>query len=392
LNKVRTSRRRVWFIVHGWLGANIALMTALLFLSGTLATVSHEIDWLFDKSVRAQGLARSISWEELRALVAAAAPGERISSIMLGPERVITPEWDLPFAAKVAVVDHAGHERILLVDLDAGKITGTRSYIDFPFLVRQLHYNLFIHPWGFYFNVLLAVWVISAIVTGLVSYRRFWRGFFRRPRWHAARRVLWGDLHRLIALWSLLFLILISVTGFWYLIPELALRFGGNAPTQAPVVQRQMMSLDELAANAEATIPGFEIRLILLPDLSGGPIEFWGQANEPLMHQRGNRVRLSSATGSVLAVHRSSREGALHRWNDTVDALHFGSFGGLIGRAVWCLFGVATSLLILSGTLIRAYRFAGEPGWHFGWLGRWRWVNFGLLFLPAAGLIILILQ
>lgn len=393
MSKALASRRRTWFIIHGWFGANLALMTALLFLSGTLATVSHEIDWLFDKSVRAQGLARNISWEQLRTLVSQAAPGERISSIMLGPERVITPEWDLPFAAKVAVVDHTGDERILLVDLDAGKVTGARSYIDFPFLVRQLHYNLFAHPWGFYLNVTLAAWVIGAIVTGLVSYRRFWRGFFRRPRWHAAPRVLWGDLHRLLALWSLLFLILISMTGFWYLVPDLIMRFtSGGAKNIERITPHHMQSLDELAARAEAAIPGFDVRLILLPETPGGPIEFWGQADQPLLHQRGNRVQLNSATGEILSVYRASGKGALYRWNDTVDALHFGSFGGLIGRIVWCFFGIATSLLILSGTFIRAYRLSGEIGWHFGWMESWRWVNFGLLFVPAAGLIILLVQ
>lgn len=388
----KTSRRRAWFVIHGWLGANLALLTGLLFLSGTVATVSHEIDWLLDDRVRAVSRARHLGWEELRELVAEAAPGEEISSIFLGPERVIMPGWDLPFAARVAVRNAAGEERILFVDLSAGKVNGARSWIDFPFLMRQLHYNLFIHPAGFYLNIMLGAWVLGAIVTGLISYRRFWRGFLRAPRWQAHARVICGDLHRLIALWSLLFLLVVSVTGVWYLVPDLVMRFGGVGTASVPAPERPMLSLDDLARKAEASIPGFDIRLILLPATPGGPIEFWGQADNLLMHQRGNRVILDSTTGEILMRHRSSEKNALIRWNDTTDALHFGSFGGFPGRILWCVFGIATSLLILSGTMIRAYRLSGEMSWHLPALGHWRWLNLALLFLPCYGLLLLTLS
>jgi len=388
----RTSRRRVWFILHGWLGANLALMTALLFLSGTLASVSHEIDWLLDRRVRAESRDRTIDWDQLRAIVASAAPGTSIVSIFRAPERVIEPDWDLPFAARVAVRDPAGNERIVFVDLSIGRVTGVRHWIDFPFLMRQLHYNLFTHPFGFYFNIALGVAVLGAMVTGLVSYRRFWRGFWRKPRWQAPPRVMWGDLHRLVALWSLPFLLIVAVTGVWYLVPDLVTRFGGAEAARPSAGVRPMLPLDLLAARAEATIPGFDIRFVQMPTLSGGPIAFWGQAGNLLMHQRGNRVVLDSATGEVLALHRSSEKGALTRWNDTTDALHFGSFGGLAGRILWCLFGLAASGLILSGTFIRAYRLSRQLTWSLPSLGSWRWVNLGLLFLPGFGLIALLLS
>ena len=70
----------------------------------------------------------------------------------------------------------------------------------------------------------LALLLAASLVSGIVTYKKWWRGFFRAPRGGDGRRMT-GDLHRLMGLWSLWFVALITLTGLWYLVETL----GGNA-------------------------------------------------------------------------------------------------------------------------------------------------------------------
>src|SRR3546814_4595187 len=56
----------------------------------------------------------------------------------------------------------------------------------------------------------------ASLVTSLIFYKRFWRGFFKLQT-HRGAKVFWSDLHKLTGLWGLWFVTLIAVTGIWYL-------------------------------------------------------------------------------------------------------------------------------------------------------------------------------
>ena len=45
-------RARIWFLVHSWLGFKLSPVLGVICLSGSLASVSHEIDWLLTPTLR----------------------------------------------------------------------------------------------------------------------------------------------------------------------------------------------------------------------------------------------------------------------------------------------------------------------------------------------------
>ena len=53
---------KVLFAVHGWLGLSLGLPLFVICLSGTLAVVSHEIDWLLTPAVRAPAHRGAVNW------------------------------------------------------------------------------------------------------------------------------------------------------------------------------------------------------------------------------------------------------------------------------------------------------------------------------------------
>ncbi len=40
--------KRVWLDLHRWVGLKLSILLSFVLITGTLATVSHEIDWLLD--------------------------------------------------------------------------------------------------------------------------------------------------------------------------------------------------------------------------------------------------------------------------------------------------------------------------------------------------------
>ena len=108
----------------------------------------------------------------------------------------------------------------------------TRRSGGLKMIVRQLHDSLLTgHRLGEILITAMSLMLLISIITGLVTYRRFWRGFFRMPPRHQGARGWWAGLHRLTALWSLPFLIVVCLTGFYYLISILGVPIGSLSRT-----------------------------------------------------------------------------------------------------------------------------------------------------------------
>lgn len=55
--------RRFWFLLHGWLSLPVWGLLLLVCITGTIATISHEITWLANPAARAlnpDGLAEKV--------------------------------------------------------------------------------------------------------------------------------------------------------------------------------------------------------------------------------------------------------------------------------------------------------------------------------------------
>lgn len=74
--------RSRWWRVHAWLGLKLSLLAMVVFLSGTLAVVANELDWLADPALRAAPAAgQAASWGTLADNALKAVPGGRIDLI-----------------------------------------------------------------------------------------------------------------------------------------------------------------------------------------------------------------------------------------------------------------------------------------------------------------------
>lgn len=345
--------RRTWFVWHSWIGLTAGLLLFVICWSGTVAVFSRDLDRMAGAHPSAPA-APEIAWQQVYEKAKTGFPGWTIIQVNGPPAPGAAVEsW---------AEDGDGVLRRIYSDPASGEVIGATSYFNIQRFFRSLHMSLFIGelpvfgiPLGYLIVGLFSFPLLASGITSLIFYHRFWRGFLRLHGNRGAR-VFWSDLHKLTGLWSLWFVLVIGLTGVWYLVewktPE------GPAAPQAPaaVANAQPMPVNRLVEIAERAYPGLRVKVLATYELQSGLLEVQGQDGSVLVRDRAAKAWVNAYTGEVLGVQRASELSAYQRWIETADPLHFGDFGGLISKSIWFVFGLALSGLCLTGAYLQARR------------------------------------
>jgi uncharacterized iron-regulated membrane protein len=383
---------RLWWRVHQWAGLKFSLFLSFILLTGTLAVLSSEMDWLMRPAMRVNPttVSGTVDWAAIARNAAAAQPNYRIS-YMDAPEASA-------FAATLTVEKPDGSLGFLYAHPTSGAIQGEGHWVGAKRVLRNMHRHLNLPvKYGVPIVCALAFLLAVSLATSLVIYKKWWRGFLRPIRMRDARTA-WGDFHRLAGVWSLWFALLMIVTGLWYFAEETALRAPDLPSAQAPALAAAGADLparlERALTAARAADPALRIEAIRLPDSENGAFVFQGQKTAWLVRARANAVWVGGADARVLLVTDGRDLGVHQRISEMADPLHFGTFGGYWTKLPWFLFGLLLTALSVSGValyslrLLRAERVpaAATPlfarAWHgMGW---WRWPSIGLVILGLA--------
>ncbi|WP_230976160.1 PepSY-associated TM helix domain-containing protein [Pseudothauera nasutitermitis] len=366
----KAGRARLWFLVHSWAALPLWIFMFFVCLTGTIATVSQEIVWLADPAVRARAPsadARLLGYDEVLAAVNRASPESVVQSI----SRPVKSQ----FALSVRVGNPDGTSQSIYVNPYTGEIQGTDPSFNFRGFVRALHgwllmpftngFNL-----GWYAVSLLGLPMLVSLITGLVVYKKFWRGFLRpRLRFGHGARVFWGDFHRLAGIWSIPFILIIAITGLWFTVQAVLgdLSISISSEGAPPIVAREdapytpdglpprIVSLDEAAAHASEYLPGLQPMFVSLPGNAYDHIVVAGRGAYPLLFER---LHVNPYNGKVEYVRRVADRSALELFTESMRPLHTGDFAGLWLKLVYFFFGLLLTMMVLSGLLIWTKRTA----------------------------------
>ncbi|MGE3475277.1 MAG: PepSY-associated TM helix domain-containing protein [Rhodospirillaceae bacterium] len=381
--------RSLWWVVHSWVGLKLSLFMAWVLLTGTFAVFAVEFDWLARPAMRVTpSQAPHASWGTIADAAVKAVPDASVTFIYAPPHA-----W---FAAE-AIAETGPNSRVrVYLNPYEGTVQGVAPWMSFLRFFREMHRHLLLPiRYGVPIVSSMALLLVLSVVTGLVSYKKFWRGFFRRPRAGSARKVA-GDLHRLGGLWSLWFVILIALTGLWYLVESL----GGGAPIpRAPKIEANLTAplsaarIDELVRTGQEAYPNLRITELRLPSFTGGPLGVFGQADAWVVRDRVNGVWLDPVSGKVLEVWKGETLTAHQRISEAADPLHFGTWGGMTTKIVWFVFGAVMTALAVTGVMIYslrlkvAYATEEDAKPQGGFMRAWR--GMGVWAYPGAGLVLM---
>ncbi|MDO3380784.1 PepSY-associated TM helix domain-containing protein [Gilvimarinus algae] len=378
--------RQWWFRLHSWAGLKFSLLMFFVSLTGTLAVFAYEIDWLLTPELRVtpQPAASARPAGELLAAAHRANPEWTITSLNL----------ELPsfMAAEAIARDPAGELQRIYLNPYTAEVIGVAPWFNAHRFLRQTHRHLMLPlKWGLSIVGLLSIPLLLSLASAFPIYKKWWRGFRKTPKGGDTPRRWWGDLHRLLGVWSLPFIALIAITGLWYLIE----RWGGAAapasrllPEYASTSQpRGAPTLTRAIDQALAQNPEFALKHILLSE--GKPLLLQGQATALLVRNRANTIAVDAHSQRIVGQVKGEQLTAHQRIAEAADPLHFGTFAGYTSKIVWFIWGMAMTLLSASGVWLCALRLGSRrtgPAPTAAWrqIGRSRWLQLALILLSLG--------
>lgn len=381
----RKLRNRL-FTLHTWLGLHFSIFFFFLFLTGTLLVVGIELESIGRPAVwtTAAKAENTASFGTIYEGIKEAYPESQIRTIVKRPS-----PW---LADQTYGRAGWGEQVIFWTDPKTGAVVDVTGVFGFRELVRELHVALMTgHRIAFLAICATSVVLLYQIVSGLITYRRFWKGFFRWPRSSGGFRSWTGGAHRLTAVWATPLLIISAVTAFYFLLGDLGL--DGTTPTAQPAAARDSRLpagfspaiLDQAEARARAALPGFEPQTLTLPGRRVESFTFNGYF-PGISDIRGySTVVVDPKTFEILGAFTPNDSTSFARWRPMVDKLHYGFWGGVFSMVLWFVLGLAATGVACTGALIFAARLVPDAA-QYGplrriWrgLGIYRWAYLLLL-------------
>lgn len=360
--------QKLWFQLHGWCSLPVWLIFTAVCLTGTIAVLSHELTWLFNENARAlnpQNLpAKPVA--ELVAAVQQAEPTAAVTSVMVLEPYLVTA---------VLFTTETMPAAIAYVNPYTGLVQEINPGINFITFMRSLH-GWLLFPWqhsysvGYYLVSAMSLLMLGALITGLIIYKRFWQSFTApKLRLHQGKKTVLADLHRLAGVWSLWFLLLMSLTGLWYLVQAVLWHNDvefyheveplSSLYVPAPVADRDawqkvpaMVPLAQAVARAQQFLPELKTAFVAMPEHPRDYYRISGYGDSIWFDQYSYNVWINPWTGEVADTRVPVQMGALETLMSVADPLHYGTIGGLWTKAIWFVFGLLISGMAISGFMI----------------------------------------
>jgi uncharacterized iron-regulated membrane protein len=353
--------RRVWLMVHRWLGLTVGLLFAFAGLTGSVIVFDHAIDeWLNSAMMvtRHEGSQRSVAEIIAAAEQAAPAPG-RIVNVHY--PRIEKGTFTLHF--RDPQQSNKAETTEVFVDPITAEVLGQRVRDSgLMAAIYRLHSTLLAGDTGKGLLGGLALLSLVSISSGLVLWWPLIRRGIRIGIGIRSGMVVY-DLHKSLGGLFSPILLLIVVTGVYLTLPKLvkplitAFSKETKLPTKVKSKPRepgmQAIGPDAAAQVAQQTMPGCRLMSIELPLKADDAYRVFVRQSGEVGELRGvGRVWVDQYQGNCLA----TRDWRTFTIADTYFriqlALHSGDAFGLLGRWLFCLAGLVPSVLYVTGFIM----------------------------------------
>jgi uncharacterized iron-regulated membrane protein len=374
----RSAFRR-WFWIHKWSSLVCTAFLLLLCVTGLPLIFREELADLLDDSLPYAAVAETAPRVGIDTVIAtsrAMFPGETVVYVFVDDDE---PKIIVSMASSWQ--DYAANLRAahwIKFDAHPGQVlTQSKPYgadgIGFLEVVFKLHKELFAGLAGELFLGSMAVLFVAALVSGIALYAPFMRRLaFATVRSDRSRRVKWLDLHNLLGVVTLAWMLVVGATG---LVNELSTPLFALwqqtdvkamlAPMRGmPVPEVSGMSSPEAAfETVKAAAPDMTATSILFPGSPfGSPYHYvvWTKGRQPLTSRLFSPFLIDARTGKLAA---SVAMPWYLRALEVSRPLHFGDYGGTPLKILWALLDVVAIGVLGSGLYLWLARGRSPARW-----------------------------
>ncbi|MCG2840682.1 PepSY domain-containing protein [Sandaracinobacter sp. RS1-74] len=367
---------RTWRIIHSWTSLVCTLFLLMLCITGLPLIFQHEIykAWIDDPPTPLPAAPADMPRLDLDRLVSIAKDRYPDHDV----EYVFGIENAEP-RLKVALEREADHHDVA-IELDArtGEIVFDSVVAARPdkgpnimnYLVR-LHLYMMVPGWGGYFLGFMGILFVVALVSGVILYGPYTRKQdFGDVRDGRGGRIRWLDLHNLLGMATLAWLLVVGVTGALHTLEDLldekwereirenVIARKAGLPAPPP---ESFASPGEVIATVRQAIPADrEIVSLMYP--GHGPVGdhyffLWTKGSGTLGSRVFAPVIVEATTGEIASAEPFPWYlRALY----VMQPLHFGDYGGIPLKIIWAIFDIVAIVVLGSGVYL--------------WIARKRWL------------------
>jgi uncharacterized iron-regulated membrane protein len=347
---------RRWSWIHKWSSLISTIFMLLLCLTGLPLIYHHELIHALGNDVAAPAMPADTPRASVDRVIAtgmAAYPGKVMMYLSRDPD-----EPDM-WAMTLGDTPKDKNYKPLLVDARTAQMLPEPPVQGGPFMkmMYHLHVDLYADLWGKLFLGLMGLLLLVAVVSGVVLYAPFTRKLaFGTVRHARSRRVRWLDLHNVLGIVTMVWLLVVGATGVintwadlllgvWQKteLAEMTRPYAGLPPVT------RLAPMAQVLATAKKAEPGMEMSFVAYPGTRRAtPHHFvvFMHGDTPLTARLNKPVLIDAQTGQLTASRNLPWYMVALRVS---QPLHFGDYGGQALKLLWALLDISTIVVLLTG-------------------------------------------
>lgn len=341
---------------HSWLGLIGGIFLLLISLSGTILTFGDEIDALLNGEVvrvSEQGTPKNL--DEITASIKQKYPEGKLLNL-----RIYTGEPDKSIRAEVAQNKEVSW---VYVNPYTTEIMGAKPKESaFIRVVFEFHEHLLLGLTGDIVLLLVGICFLGSVITGFIYYRKsLFQVFKVGVRFGKNPQIVNADLHKLLGVSALLFMLVMSATGVFFHFERVERALGrifGEEKKEEKKQENEPEKLVEYSVSkfiqaAQEKVSAFEIGFIRFPQKVGDKLSFRGNRPESvaILGKFNTTVDFDINTSEANIFHAEQADSE-YIAEHIFEELHFGRYGGKLTKTIYFLGGLATFIMVITGFVI----------------------------------------
>jgi uncharacterized iron-regulated membrane protein len=332
--------------IHSITGLVAGIFIFIISITGSILVFHEELDHLSYPNAQIEPGLRYLPVDSCYGIIKKRYPASRISHCHL-PEK----NTDLfLFTIYDSSLGNTGEPHKLFIHPQTGRILKTASARNnFVNWIAVMHNSFHIGKPGEWLFGFFALIFLLSIITGFILFRKNILAVltFRK------RILKRSNLHQLIGVYALLFNLMISFTGFWmqrYVFKKDFYRASSYTPVfnSSPSLQ---FCLENSLAELKETYPAFTAYVIYFAQKPNGMTSIYGsRSTNSFIHSKkfADAIFLDSV-GKVKRTAFVDEIDASDRYDIINSQVHFGQYGGITVKIIYCLFGLTGGALSITG-------------------------------------------
>jgi len=353
--------------LHTWAGLLVGWLLFAMFLTGTVSFFKDELSaWMRPElPLQSQVPDAAVTAQRVTDELSRIAAGSTQWGMRLPDRRngTVGTFWRVPAAGRRRGFEEAQLDPLTGRKVSSRDTSGGEFFYRFHF---QFHYMPVL--WGRWLASLCAMFMLVAIVSGVITHKKIFRDFFTF-RWGKGQRS-WLDAHNALSVFGLPFHAMITYTGLVTMM-ALVMPWGEQAAIQTPAERQALAS--QLSAFIQPVEPtGQQVPLAPVDAMVRQAQARWGEHNVSRITisnpgdaaarvsvLRGESARVSMSpqymlfdggTGELLEV--QERVGAAAETRGVLYALHLGRFSDSAMRWLYFIVSLAGTAMVGTGLVM----------------------------------------